>query len=260
MRTGNRWKTRLGDIALIGAILLAAGTMAAVAESASLPVSVRLEEEQPLPPGAELEVELLDVSRADASSIRITSGRVAVSTLPVSLRLSYDPAAIDPRMTYVVAAVLRAGGRVSHRTMTAWPVLTRGAPERADIVLEQVAEAPPADAARISGVPWAVTEIGGRALVADDPPTIAFLEDGTFSMFGGCNRFRGRAALSAGRIAFVQPIAGTKMMCLSERMKLEQDMLEALDRTAGYKRSGARLSFTNAAGVVTVRFVERPEG
>lgn len=245
---------------LVAAVLLVAGTVAAVAESTSLPVSVRLEDDRPLPPGAELEVELLDVSRADAPSIRISSGRVEVSALPVSLRLSYDPAAIDPRMTYVVAAVLRAGGRVSHRTMTAWPVLTRGAPERADIVLEQEAEAPPADVLRLSGVPWAVTEIGGRALVADDPPTIAFLEDGTFSMFGGCNRFHGRAELSEGRIAFVQPIAGTQMMCLPERMKLEQDMVEALGRTAGYNRSGARLSFTNGAGVVIVRFVERPEG
>ncbi len=112
---------------------------------------------------------------------------------------------------------------------------------------------------RVAGVPWAATEIAGRALLTKDPPTIAFLADGTFSMFGGCNRFRGKADLAPGKISFTSPIAGTRMACPPERMKLEQDMLEALARTAGYERNGPLLSLTTDQGAPTARFHERPD-
>ncbi len=112
---------------------------------------------------------------------------------------------------------------------------------------------------RIAGVPWAATEIAGRALVTKDPPTIAFLEDGTFSMFGGCNRFRGKAELSPGKLSFTSPIAGTRMACPPERMKLEQDMLQALARTTAYERNGPLLTLTTDQGLATARFHERPD-
>jgi putative lipoprotein len=92
-----------------------------------------------------------------------------VGAWPASIRLPYDGEAIDARMTYVVAARVMSGGTVHLRTTTAYPVLTRNAPESVAIVLEKTGgPAPTASAGpRISGVPWAVTEIGGRALIAE---------------------------------------------------------------------------------------------
>lgn len=164
-------------------------------------------------------------------------------------------------MTYVVAARVVSGGTVYLRTTEAYPVLTRNAPESLAIELAKAGSptSPPSARQRITGVPWAATEISGRALIADDPPTIVFLDDGTFAMFGGCNRFRGRARLSDGRTTFVEPIAGTRRACPPPRMNLEDSILGALKSTVGYERNASLLSFTNEAGVVVVRFRGAPE-
>jgi putative lipoprotein len=232
-----------------------------LAETRYISIMVSQQEYASLPPDAVLEVELLDVSKADAPSVRVASQRLEVGDFPVTLKLPYDSAAIDDRMTYVVAARLLSGDEVIFRTVTSYPVLTRDAPASADIVMQPARREASAVTAgqRIAGVPWAAIEIGGRALIAEDPPTIAFLEDGTFSMFGGCNRFRGKALVSDGRITFPDPIVGTRRACPPQRAKLEADILDALKRTVGYERSGAGLSLTNNTRVVTARFQERPE-
>jgi putative lipoprotein len=231
-----------------------------VAETKSISIAATTDEDLSLPSDAVIEVELLDVSRADAPSIRISSQRYRIEALPVSFRLPYEAAAIDQRMRYVVAARVLSGGDVLLRTTTAYPVLTRNAPESVEIMLERTGGRTPAPATgpRIAGVEWAASEIGGRALIAEDPPTIAFLEDGSFSLFGGCNRFRGKATLSGGRIAF-GPIAGTRMACPPQRAKLEQSILVALESVVAYQRNGSTLNVMNEAGVVVARFNERPD-
>ena len=228
----------------------------AMAEMRDLPVVVHLQEGATLPPEALLQVELLDVSRADAPSVTVAARDYRVESLPVEVRLPYDSAEIDPRMRYVVAAKVAEGERVLLRTTAAYPALTREAPERPEIVLEAMSEAMPAG---IAGVEWQAFEVGGRMLVVEDAPTIAFMPDGGFAMYGGCNRFAGTAELGAGTIAFPEAIAGTRRMCPEPRMKLEQDMVEAIRATTGYLRTGKTLSLTNAAGVVTMRLTERPE-
>jgi putative lipoprotein len=257
LRTGSRRRLLL---LLISAPLVLAG-VPALAETRTLSVVATFGAGAVLPPDATIEVELLDVSRADASSVRLASRRFRLRAVPALLRLPYDSAAIDERMTYVVAARVVSGDAVVMRTTSAFPVLTRGATDRVEIVLERMGARATEDsgANALAGVTWAATEIGGRALIAEDPPTVLFEEDGGFSMYGGCNRFRGRAEISDGRIAFVEPIAGTMMMCPPQRMSLERDMLDALQATAGYVRSGESLSLTNAAGVVVARFRAAPK-
>ncbi len=247
-------------LAVIAVLLTAVATPLA-AETRALAITARAEPPGPLPPGAVIDAQLLDVSRADAPSSVVASRRLAVASLPMSLELPYDLEKIDGRMSYVVAARVLSGDKVLLRTTTAYPVLTRGAAESVEVVLERTATAAsgPSPRQRISGVPWAVTEIGGRTLIAEDPPTLALLDDGTFALFGGCNRFRGKAELSDGRIVFPSTLAGTRRACPPNRAKLEQDMLAALQSTVAYLRNGQQLSFMNEAGAVTARLRERPE-
>lgn len=260
--TAGRWRAGRVTLCLARAVglgLVLAGAPA-LAESRTLSITATRADDTALPADAVLDVELLDVSRADAPSKQLASQRFRVKGWPALIRLPYDGAAIDPRMEYRVAARLVSGDRVILRTTTAYPVLTRGASDSVRIVLDTT-EGPAAAASPetgLSGVTWEVGELGGRALVADDPPTLTFLDDGSFAMFGGCNRFRGKAQPADGRVAFPQPIAGTMKMCPPLRMELEKAMLAALGRTTGYQRNGLLLAFTDEAGVVVMRFRKAP--
>ncbi|MBE9636796.1 META domain-containing protein [Salipiger mangrovisoli] len=245
----------LGAIALLASL----GGAPAMAETVDLPVVVRLAEGATLPPDAMLEVELLDVSRADAPATVLSAHRYRVEVLPVIVKLPYDDDAIDPRMSYIVAGKVRAGDSVVLRTTTAFPAITRDAPARPEITLEQTGTMPVADLPRITGIEWAAFEIGGRMMVTEDPPSMAFNEDGTFSMYGGCNRFTGRAEIGAGTLHVLQPLAGTRRACPEPRMNLDKAMVAALEQTTGFVRYGKNLSLTNAAGVAVLRLTERPE-
>ena len=83
---------------------------------------------QALPAGAIIEVQLLDVSRADAPAQPL--GRTSIVTkgeqVPVPFAVAYDASTIDPRRRYVVQATITIAGRVAFRTTTAHPVLTGG--------------------------------------------------------------------------------------------------------------------------------------
>lgn len=241
-------------LALALGLALAGGK--AVAETGALTITVTRADDAAVPADAVLDLALLDVSRADAPAVTVASQRFRVTGWPARVRLRYDRGAIDPRMEYRVVARLLSGERVLLRTTTAYPVLTRGASDSVRIALES-AGAPAAEASPgpgLAGITWEASEIGGRALVADDPPTLAFLDDGTFAMFGGCNRFRGKAAPADGRVGFPQPITGTMKVCPPPRMALEQAMLAALGSTAGYRREGPLLALTDRAGVVVASF------
>jgi putative lipoprotein len=92
-----------------------------------------------VPPGAQLEVLLLDVSRADAPSE--TLGGVTLADIgqpPYSFEIAYRPKQIIESHTYVVQARLTHEGRLLFITDQAYPVITRGHPTEVKIVLKRV--------------------------------------------------------------------------------------------------------------------------
>jgi hypothetical protein len=94
-------------------------------------------------------------------------------------------------------------------------------------------------------------------LIVEDRPTIAFDRDGRFGLYGGCNRFTGKATIDERTIVFPQKMAGTREACAAIRAKLEKDVLDALSASSGYVRNGALLSLTNSNGITLVRFKAR---
>lgn len=238
--------------AAIAAALLSFAAVPAAAETIYTEVTVTYRERIALPPDAELELSIQDVSRADAPAKTITFARIPIQRVPVTVRLGVDEAQIDERLSYTVRGQIYSGDEVLFRSTTATPVFTRGAGDEVDLLLE--AAAPPAQAAGIAGVEWRMSELGGRLYVADDPPTLVFEENGTFALYGGCNRFTGKAELGDGTIDFPDVFAGTKRLCAEQRMKLEQDMLSMVAQATGYVRNGSLLTLTNEAGVSIARF------
>jgi putative lipoprotein len=238
------------------ALLLLAST--ALAETMHLDTTVTYRERIALPPNAILEVELLDTSRADAPSVRLSLQRFRLTGVPRTVEIAYDTDLIDERFTYTVAAKIISEGRVIFRSTMATPVLTRGAPNSAELVLELMARQTDGEEVdkSIHGAIWAVFEIAGQIVVAEDPPTLALDQRGQFSLYSGCNRFSGNLDAGNGSFRMPENFAGTMMACPEDREHLERGTLEALKAATGYVRNGSNLTLTNEAGVPILRLRE----
>ena len=71
-----------------------------------------------LPPNAVVEVQLEDVSRADAmATVMATVTLNSENGPPYAFSIGYDPAQINSRMTYALRASIRVEGRLMFTTM-----------------------------------------------------------------------------------------------------------------------------------------------
>lgn len=96
-----------------------------------------------LPPQAIVLVSLRDVSLADAPSVEISSVELRPKHQPpLSFVLRYDPARIHPAHTYAVSARITVEGRLAFISTRMYPVITRGAPRRVEIVVDPVGQRP----------------------------------------------------------------------------------------------------------------------
>jgi putative lipoprotein len=89
-----------------------------------------------LPPGASLEVVLIDASAADAPAQTI--GRTVIDRPgdpPWRFTVPFDPARIVPAHRYAVRATVRTADALLLTTDTLHPVLTQGAPTTVNLSL-----------------------------------------------------------------------------------------------------------------------------
>jgi putative lipoprotein len=93
-----------------------------------------------LPPTAVIQVQLLDVSLANAPSKVIAEDKITLGDrqVPVPFELKFDPAAIDPKHAYSVGAKIMVDGELRFISDQSHPVLTRGNPNKVEIVVKQV--------------------------------------------------------------------------------------------------------------------------
>ncbi|WP_395676259.1 YbaY family lipoprotein [Inquilinus sp.] len=103
--------------------------------SATVTGSATYRERIALPADAELIVQLVDVSLADAPSTVVAEQRIAPVRVPADFTLSYDPARIDQRHSYAVSAKVERAGTLLFVTDTRHPVLTQGGGNAVDIVM-----------------------------------------------------------------------------------------------------------------------------
>ena len=120
---------------LLPVLLFSSGSQAG-AEPASVTGTVAYRERIALTPEAVVEVQLLDVSLADASAKLVAEQTIKPKhQVPIPFELVYDPAEIDERFTYAVRATIRERGRLMFTTDRSYRVLTRGSPSHVDLVL-----------------------------------------------------------------------------------------------------------------------------
>jgi uncharacterized lipoprotein YbaY len=92
-----------------------------------------------LSPDASVEVKLVDISRQDVPAVTIAEHRITnPGQVPVPFELRYDPAKIDPRMTYAVQARIEQDGKPWFISTRVFPVITRGNPKQVDVRVDPV--------------------------------------------------------------------------------------------------------------------------
>lgn len=126
---------------LIAASVIAL-TVAACEEKApaaeTLTGTVGYRERMALPPEAEVEVKLVDVSLADAPSTMIAETRFKPEgQVPVPFELTYDPSKIIDNHTYALQARITDQGELMFTTTTQYRVL-QGGQNMTDLMLQRV--------------------------------------------------------------------------------------------------------------------------
>lgn len=112
-----------------------------VTESVSVTVTYR--ERIALSAEAVVEVSLQDISRADAPASTLSRQEISnPGQVPVHFELEFNPAEIDPRMTYAIQARITDNGQLMFINDTVTPVLTRGAGKEVEMVLVRVKSEP----------------------------------------------------------------------------------------------------------------------
>lgn len=231
-----------------------AAPAAALAQDGTITGTATYRERIALPPGAVLEVELRDTSRADAPAPLIAGARIETTgQAPIPFTLRFDPARIDPRGRYSVSARLSAGGQLRFRSESAYPVLTHGAGTRVEILLVG-ARAPAAEG--LSGAPWAVQEIDGQPLAGPLRADITFDGQGRAHGTGGCNRFTGGYVLEGAALRF-GPAAQTNMACEPAAMEQEARFHAALATVRGWRIEAGALLLLDADGAVRMRLARQ---
>lgn len=83
-----------------------------------------------LPAGSVINVELQDVSRADAAAAVLATQTITTTgeNVPIAFELTYDPGQIEERITYAVRARILINGVLRWTSTERYAVLTRGNP------------------------------------------------------------------------------------------------------------------------------------
>jgi uncharacterized lipoprotein YbaY/heat shock protein HslJ len=126
--------------------------------SATVTGSAAYRQRVAMPPDAVLTVRVEDVSRADALApvLAETSEPFGARQVPIPFSLKVPSKAIDPRFSYAVHATITVDGQLRYTTTRSYVVLTHGAPNHVDLVLDAVLPAPGSTTAPVAGVGFAL--------------------------------------------------------------------------------------------------------
>jgi putative lipoprotein len=122
---------------LVALSLVACGHVAA---DARVTGSVTYRQRIALSPAAIVQVQLVDVSRADAAAVVLAEQTIRPEhQVPIPFELVYDRSRIDPAHRYGVQARITDGDRLAFMNDGALPVITHGAPTTVEVVVRPVA-------------------------------------------------------------------------------------------------------------------------
>ena len=248
--------TNAGLMFLAGFALAACSGQPGSSLSGALAGNVTYRERILLDPGAVIEVQLLDVSKADAPAIEIASQTIEAAgrQVPIPYELAYDPAQIDPRLRYNVSARILVNGELRWINQQAYPVLTQGNPANdVEIVVNMVSGGRDGLLDREWKLGSLVVDGAEVALEEDVSTTIQFAADGMYSGSGGCNRYSGSYTREGNTLSL--GVAASTLMACETGMDQEAAFFSALPQVAVYELTADGLRLSSADGDTTLSFV-----
>ncbi|MFB2936805.1 YbaY family lipoprotein [Aerosakkonemataceae cyanobacterium BLCC-F154] len=134
----------LTTTALVGSTTAIAQTPTTTGQFSSVSGNVTYRERIALPPDALLIVQLQDTSKQDAPAVVI--GQQIIPTqgrqVPFPFEIVYNRNTINPSHTYTVQAKIIVDNRLRFINTNSYPVITRGNPNKVDILLNSVGTSP----------------------------------------------------------------------------------------------------------------------
>jgi len=234
----------------------------ALAQHVTFSGNVTYRERIALPPGAQLNVTLVELPHATpvagaSAKVPATGGAPLAFELHVRRTLRADT-------TYGLIAEISAGNGFYFRNPT--PVAVDPASPAAINILVRSAPAPkpvsepdmPLPPASLTDISWTVTSIGGRPVSGTRPITLSIGADLAVGGNGGCNNYFTEASFETDLPLAFGPIAGTRMACEPTVMAQEARFFAALGATAGYLLEGDTLKLVDAAGVPLLGLIRAP--
>ncbi|TKT80340.1 YbaY family lipoprotein [Aquamicrobium sp. LC103] len=228
---------------LLPTILLVLGVVlhsaSAMAEARTIQGNVVYRERVALPPAAVIEVQLVDVSLADAPARTIAETRMTADRqVPIPYELRYDDAEIQPGHSYALQARITVEDRLWFINTTRHSVLAGGKDET-DILVERVGAETQAPTVESPVGRWLAEDIRGGGVIDNLQTVLEIGEDGAVTGSGGCNRMTGKATVSGADITF-GPIASTRMACPPAVMDQEGKFFAALDEVRSWRIDAQR--------------------
>ena len=208
-----------------------------------------------LPPDAQIEIQLQDVSRADAlATVLAVVNMAADGAPPYPFTIDYDTSTIDARMRYALRATIHSGDRLMFTNTDYIDPFSKGPVE---VLVRRVPAGSVPSVATLEDTQWQLETLSGVSAplgAGDKPIDLMFMPDEQRAVgFSGCNRYFGSYALegdaTAGNPLTLGPLAGTMMACM-EGDDVERDYLKVLASTTAFRIEGNTLLLMNAEEVV----------
>jgi len=217
--------------------------------------SVYYRERIMLPPGAEVEVQLLDISKADAMATVLASLMMTPEGgPPYAFAIEYDPATIDQRMRYALRATISMQDKLMFTT-TDYIDPFSGNP--VDVLVRRAPSPPQQSGPTLEQQAWVLQTLAGEPAgmgAGDKSLDIQFQADGMrVAGFSGCNRYSGsytRDGVSQhGSPLQFGLMAGTMMACAGGG-EIEQKYLQMLTKVTAFRLTNGSLSLLAGAEVL----------
>ncbi len=226
----------------------------------TIEVQVRYRDRSMLPPDAEVQVQLQDVSRADAmATVMETVSMPAKKGPPYKLDVTYRPDQIVKKNRYALRATITRNDVLLY-TSTEYidPFAGNGPIEiMVERVPQTVSTKPQQTIASPEDAIWQLVKLGGGEVgagAAGKPLSLQFNGSAQqVSGFSGCNNFSGSYELtemtpSSGNLS-MGPLAATRKACV-EGMGQEQGYLDTLGTTDAYQLDGDKMVLLSQGSVV----------
>lgn len=186
-----------------------------------------------LPPGAQMELVVTDITNGEDKELIITRTQMAIAdrSVPVPFTIDASKQNLPDGPLYGLRAFIKdANGTVLFRTSA--PFLLNLQNEAVNVGTLMLLQTTPDDRGilDIEGLQdgeWRVTQFNFDVAPAATAPTMTFGADGRMFGSSGCNRFNTQYTLNGTAIS-LGPVAATKMMCDPGLMEQERRLFEVL--------------------------------